>query len=129
MDAVVVVVAIAVALAALDAKITIAGSKGERSISVVDFFHPLGNTLEVDEMIKDIQIPITVSPTEQRFLKFTLRKPDFAIVSVAASIGLDDGVCTERSAQRLKSKTLRTTNLWLIISCQLESLTKPSITP
>ena len=64
-------------------------------MSVVDFYQPLGNTLEVDEMIKDIQIPITMLPMEQRFLKFTLRKPDFAIVSVAASIGLDDGVCTD----------------------------------
>jgi len=50
---------IAVALAALDAKITIAGPKGERSISVVDFFQPLGNTLKIDEMIKDFQIPAT----------------------------------------------------------------------
>jgi len=87
---------IAVALAALDAKITIVGSKGERSISVIDFYHPLGNTLEMDEMIKDFQIPITMLSMKQRFLKFTLRKPiDFAIVSVAASIGLNDGVCTD----------------------------------
>ena len=87
---------IAVALAALDAKITIAGPKGERSISVVDFFQPLGNTLKIDEMIKDFQIPATMLSMEQRFLKFTLRKPiDFAIVSVAASIGLNNGVCTD----------------------------------
>jgi xanthine dehydrogenase YagS FAD-binding subunit len=87
---------IAVALAALDAKITIVSPKGERSISVVDFYQPLSNTLEIDEMIKDFQIPTTMLSMEQRFLKFTLRKPiDFAIVSVAASIGLNNGVCTD----------------------------------
>jgi xanthine dehydrogenase YagS FAD-binding subunit len=86
----------AVALAALDAKVTIAGLKGERSIAVTDFYHPLGNALEMDEMVKEIEIPGITSLPRQRFVKFTLRKPiDFAIVSVAAVITVKDGTCTQ----------------------------------
>ncbi len=86
----------ATALAALDAKITIFGLHGERSIAIADFYNPLGTELEPDEMIKEIAIPRITSPAEQRFLKFTLRKPiDFAIVSVAAVINNKDGICTD----------------------------------
>lgn len=86
----------AVALAALDAKVIIAGLKGERSIAVTDFYQPLGNALEMDEMVKEIQIPGITPLARQRFIKFTLRKPiDFAIVSVAAVITVKDGTCTE----------------------------------
>jgi xanthine dehydrogenase YagS FAD-binding subunit len=87
---------IAVALAALDAKITIAGLKGERKIAVSDFYSPLGNALKKDEMVKEIEIPRIKAPTTQKFLKFTLRKPiDFAIVSVAAVITIKDGICID----------------------------------
>jgi len=86
----------AVALAALDAKVIIAGLKGERSIAVTDFYQSLGNALEMDEMVKEIQIPGITSLARQRFVKFTLRKPiDFALVSVAAVITVKDGTCTE----------------------------------
>ncbi len=87
---------IAVALAALDARVTITGLKGERSIPVVDFFNPLGNALEANEMVKEIEIPEPTSSAEQKFLKFTLRKPiDFAIVSVAAVVTIKDKICTD----------------------------------
>ena len=85
---------IAVALSALDAKITIAGLKGERKIAVSDFYSPLGNALKKYEMVREIEIPRITAPTTQKFIKFTLRKPiDFAIVSVAAVITIKDGTC------------------------------------
>ena len=87
---------IAVALAALDARVTITGLKGERSIPVVDFFNPLGNALEVNEIVKEVEIPEPTLSAEQKYLKFTLRKPiDFAIVSVAAVITIKDKICTD----------------------------------
>jgi xanthine dehydrogenase YagS FAD-binding subunit len=88
----------AVALAALEARIIIAGLEGERSISVEDFYNPLGNALNKDEMVKEIQIPVNPLPTVQRYIKFTLRRPiDFAIVSVGALISKKKKTCTDLS--------------------------------
>jgi len=72
------------------------GLKGERSIPVTEFFHPLGNALGVNEMVKEIEVSKTESSMPQRFLKFTLRKPiDFAIVSVAATVTIKNKICTD----------------------------------
>ncbi|NLX91515.1 MAG: xanthine dehydrogenase family protein subunit M [Firmicutes bacterium] len=86
----------AVALAGLDGRLIIAGPKGERSVETADFFHPLGNDLAMDEMVREIEIPVRKNPSRQIFLKFTLRKPiDFAIASVAAVLVLDKGICRD----------------------------------
>ena len=86
----------AVALAALDAQLLVAGPQGERRLAVRDFYTPLGNTLEKDEMVREIEVPALKGAVQHSFLKFTLRRPiDFAIVSVAALIASVDGVCTE----------------------------------
>lgn len=86
----------AVALAALDASIKIAGPDGERSVEVTEFFHSLGIYLAKDEMVSEIQVPAKRVQSQQTFLKFTLRKPiDFAIVSAAVNISVEHGVCTE----------------------------------
>lgn len=86
----------AVALAALDARIKIAGPDGERIVEVTEFFHPLGIYLAKDEMVSEIQVLAKRVLSQQTFLKFTLRKPiDFAIVSAAVDITVEQGVCTE----------------------------------
>jgi len=85
----------AVALAALDAQLLVAGPQGERRIAVRDFYTPLRNILEPDEMVREIEVPAPAGPLQHSFLKFTLRRPiDFAIVSVAALVGSADGICT-----------------------------------
>jgi len=86
----------AVALAALDAQIKIAGPEGERKTAVTDFFSPLGNSLRRGEMVTGVEMPSVEVESKQAFLKFTLRKPvDFAIVSVATLITVKAGVCTD----------------------------------
>ncbi|MBP1734859.1 MAG: oxidoreductase [Deltaproteobacteria bacterium] len=86
----------AVALAALDACIHVASPEGERRIAITEFFSPLGNTLKPGEIVKEIEVPAFVGPTSQRYLKFTLRKPvDFAIVSVASVVTVENGICTD----------------------------------
>lgn len=86
----------AVALAALDGQITIAGPEGERKIAVTDFYHPLGNSLKRGEMVIGVEVPSIADESKQVFLKFTLRKPvDFAIVSVATVVTVNAGVCTD----------------------------------
>jgi xanthine dehydrogenase YagS FAD-binding subunit len=86
----------AVALTALDAQITIAGPNGERTIAVTDFYNHLGNVLKTNEMINEIKFPKITGPSLQVFDKFTLRKPiDFAIVSVASVITVEEGGCID----------------------------------
>ena len=86
----------AVALAALDGQITIANPKEERRLGVGEFFGPLGNALNRDEMVTEIRIPEARTFAKQTFLKFVLRKPvDFAIVSVACVISTDGAMCSD----------------------------------
>ena len=86
---------IAVALTALGATLTIAGRDGNRTIPLENFFTPLGNVLTPEEMITAIWIPKPLPSTRQKFLKFTIRKPiDFAVVSVASCITLEQNICT-----------------------------------
>jgi xanthine dehydrogenase YagS FAD-binding subunit len=86
----------AVALAALDALIVIAGPEGDRKMAITDFYKPLGNGLNSNEIVREVEIPAVKARTNQRFLKFTLRKPiDFAIVSVASVIAVRDGICAD----------------------------------
>jgi xanthine dehydrogenase YagS FAD-binding subunit len=88
----------AVALAALNAKIHIAGLEGERRVAIEDFYHSLGNALRADEIVKEIEIPKKASHVVQKYLKFTLRKPiDFAIVSVATVMSLKNKICVDAS--------------------------------
>ena len=86
----------AVALAAIDAQIQIAGPEGERKMAVTGFYGPLGNSLKHGEMVTGVEVPSVEKESMQAFLKFTLRKPvDFAIVSVATVITVKAGVCTD----------------------------------
>jgi len=86
----------AVALAALNGQIKIAGPEGERRVAVTEFYTPLGNSLKRGEMVTGVEVPSVEKGSKQAFLKFTLRKPvDFAIVSVACVSVCKDDVCTD----------------------------------
>jgi len=83
----------AVALTVLDATIKIEGPGGDRTVPVSQFYKPLEYDLKIDEIVTEIQIPETPEGTEQKYLKFSLRKPgDFAIVSVASLIAIEAGI-------------------------------------
>lgn len=87
---------LAVALAALDSVITIAGAGGQRTVAIQDFYNPLGNALAPGELIVEIRIPNPPENSFQQFLKFTVRKPiDFAIVSTAVRVTVDNGICAD----------------------------------
>jgi xanthine dehydrogenase YagS FAD-binding subunit len=86
----------AIALTALDATVSIAGTGATRRIRVQDFFTSLGTVLCPGEIVTEIRIPKTPEGARQTFLKFTSRKPvDFAIVSVASVVLVDNGICTD----------------------------------
>jgi xanthine dehydrogenase YagS FAD-binding subunit len=84
---------LAPALVALDAKLKITGPNGERVTTVGEFYTPLGNILNPNELITEIQVPTIKPGTKQRYLKFRLRKAiDPAISSVAAAITAEAGI-------------------------------------
>ena len=86
---------IAVALVALDARIVTT----KRSLPAELFFKATATSLtvlEADELITEIQIPKPPAAARQTYEKFTLRKPiDFAVVSVASILTIDNGVCKD----------------------------------
>jgi len=88
----------AVALTALHAVIKVTGTRKNRMVPVEDFFTTLGNILQTGEIVTEIQIPKPLDEAKQTFLKLTLRKPvDFATVSVASIIILENGICRDAS--------------------------------
>lgn len=85
----------AVALTALKAEIVISGAETERCIPIDEFFHPMGNVLKNDEIVREIRIPTKNAGCSQSFIKHAQREAiDFAIASAAAVLTVTDGVVT-----------------------------------
>ncbi len=83
---------IAIPLAALNA--TVVTTKN--NIPISEFFVVLGNVLDADEIITEIQVPEPDAATKQVFLKFRQRKAiDWAIVSVATAITITGGTVSD----------------------------------
>jgi xanthine dehydrogenase YagS FAD-binding subunit len=88
-----------IALAALDATVVIAGTKGERRIPFTEFHrlpgdHPeLDNRLQPGEMILAVEIPDNNFAKNSYYLKVRDRQSyAFALVSVAAALDIQNGV-------------------------------------
>jgi len=61
---------------------------------VEDFFTPLGNILEPDEMVTGVHLPLPEPGSQGIFQKFTLGNVfDRAVVSVAAVARVEGGLC------------------------------------
>src|SRR3954468_17279332 len=87
-----------VALAALEAKVHVAGPSGERTIAFADFHRLPGdrpdvdNRLRADEIIIAIELPAQGFAANYSYLKIRDRLSyAFALVSVAAALELDGG--------------------------------------
>jgi xanthine dehydrogenase YagS FAD-binding subunit len=92
---------VAVALVAFDAVVHTAGPGGERSIELDDFFLLPGETPEVEhplahgELITGIEVPPAPIARRSVYLKFRDRQSyEFALVSAAAALEIDDGLVT-----------------------------------
>jgi xanthine dehydrogenase YagS FAD-binding subunit len=87
----------AVALAALDAGLTIAGFDGEKNMPLMDFYKPLGCALKPNELLTSVRIPSAFRQIPQRFIKFRVRESvDFAVASVAMAVTPSaEGVCKD----------------------------------
>ena len=82
----------AVALTALGATVV----TNKRSIAIADFFTALGNVLETDEIVTEVQVPAPASGTKQVFIKWAERKAiDFTEASVATLLTVSGGNVTD----------------------------------
>jgi len=87
---------IAIALGALDAELTVAHTGGERVLPITEFYQTLGHVLNPDEILTRIRVPRPPDNTTHAFVKYRLRESvDFAIVSVALIVTIEEGVCTD----------------------------------
>jgi carbon-monoxide dehydrogenase medium subunit len=85
-------------LTALNATLTVAGTKGKRSMPVEDFtLDYFEVALEPGELLTEIQIPVPHPRTGTAYTKFNIIESDLATVGVAVSmtLGSGDGLCQD----------------------------------
>lgn len=86
----------AIALTALGAWVKVRGPSSERTIVISDLYGDLGLKLKPCEVITEINVPKPPPNAKQMWMKFRLRNSiDFAIVSVAATLVLENGKCVD----------------------------------
>jgi aerobic carbon-monoxide dehydrogenase medium subunit len=80
---------------ALGAQVVATGPKGERVISIENFFLSLFSTaLQQEEILTEIRIPVPPARSGGAYLKLERKVGDFATAAVAAQLTLDEnGVC------------------------------------
>src|ERR1043166_7144809 len=83
------------ALISLGASVVAASERGERTISVEEFFRgPFENCLDSDEMLLRIHVPFAVNGASSVYVKHVQRAVDRATVGVGVQLELDEaGVC------------------------------------
>ena len=91
-----------VALAALNAKVHVAGPAGERTIAMADFHRLPGDTpqrdtnLQADEMVTAVELPAQGFANNYTYLKIRDRLSyAFALVSVAAALEMEGNTIKE----------------------------------
>ena len=93
---------LAVALAALDARVALRGPEGERTIALGEFHRLPGDTPHVEaelapgEVVTAIEIPLVAAARRSHYLKVRDRASfEFALVSAAVALELDGGTIRE----------------------------------
>jgi CO/xanthine dehydrogenase FAD-binding subunit len=82
---------------ALGGRLRAQSSRGERWIDASDFFAAaLTTSLEVDEMLTDVELPAANPRSGCCFMEVARRRGDFALVGAACTVQLDDdGICIQ----------------------------------
>lgn len=79
-------------LIAMNAKVKMVGSSGERVVALEDFAKDYFETiLQADEILTEIQVPKPPLHTGTAYMKFAIMEGDAAIVGAAVSITLEPG--------------------------------------
>ena len=83
-------------VSALEARLRVRSTRGERTIAANDFFVDLLTTaLEPDELLIDVELPKRRDGDGFAFDEVARRHGDYALVGVAVAARCDDGVCTQ----------------------------------
>ena len=76
---------------ALDARLRVQSTSGERWVPAAEFFQGLFTTaLAPDEMLVEVALPPLPARTGTAFVEFARRRGDYALMGVAAVVTLDD---------------------------------------
>jgi aerobic carbon-monoxide dehydrogenase medium subunit len=82
--------------ATLDAEIVATSHRGKRSLRPEDYFvTALTTTLELDELVTEIRLPLLDDRWRSGFAEFSRRAGDYALAMCAAFLRIDDGNITE----------------------------------
>ena len=82
-------------LVALDARVLAAGAKGERSIPAEEFFTGImTTTLGAEEVLIAVEVPASGRGQGSAYEKFSHPASRYAVLGVAASVAVKDGVFT-----------------------------------
>jgi len=77
---------------ALDGSLVAVGPDGTRTINLADFFFgPFITALATDEIVTEVRFPIPEGPWGGAYEKFAHHASGYAVVGVAAAVGLRDG--------------------------------------
>lgn len=91
-------------LIALNAKLKIVSSRGERIIPLEEFFTDYFTTvLEPDEIVTEIQLPPPAPHTGVIYMKFSTIEAGIKIVSTSVSVTIDPGTMTCKDARIVMS--------------------------
>jgi len=83
-------------LISLDAKVKLGSAKGERVMTLEEFYTDLFETaLGEGEIILEVQVPPMAPKSASAYQKFNLLENDQGIVAVAVTLAADNGVCKE----------------------------------
>ena len=81
-------------LVALDARFVIAGSKGERTVAVGDFFKGMMTTaLDASEILTAIELPSKKPGQGMAYVKFAHPASRYAVLGAAAVVTMKNGSC------------------------------------
>jgi carbon-monoxide dehydrogenase medium subunit len=82
-------------LVALNARMTVSGPKGERSIAADEFFTGIMMTaLDDTEILTSVQVPASAAGQGSAYEKFSHPASRYAVVGAAALISVRDGKCS-----------------------------------
>ncbi len=83
-------------LISLDAKVKLGSAKGERVMTLEEFYTDLFETaLGEGEIILEVQVPPMAPKSASAYQKFNLLENDQGIVAVAVTLAADNGVCKD----------------------------------
>lgn len=79
---------------ALDASMLVDGPGGERAVAAADFFRgPFEPALGPGELLTAVELP--TNDLSWAFVELSRRSADFALVSVAVGVRIEDGICRQ----------------------------------